>query len=205
MGGYGSGRTGGRPTIEDGRTLDLPLLFRKRCLQDGGSLTGGVLTWSSNGNPIAKIGFSYDLTDAEYAWLKLSFTLTPYGGQPQQIEQRITLSSTNPNYGGRRWWMLCPVTGERVAKMHMPPGGGKFASRNAWRLGYHSQRMGQSDQVFEELFRLQRKLGSPEGWEAGLRRPKGMWRRTFDRHLNSYLALDEQCTGIMERRFRHRW
>jgi hypothetical protein len=79
----------------------------------------------------------------------------------------------------------------------MPSGVGRFASRKAWQLGYRSQRAANRDRVFEKLFRLQRKLGGPEGWEAGLYRPKGMWNRTFERHLDRYDELDAQCSVEM--------
>ena len=38
-----------------------------------------------------------------------------------------------------------------------------------------------------------RGLGCDAGWEAGLYRPKGMWHRTFDRHFERYLELDDEC------------
>lgn len=113
------------------------------------------------------------------------------------MEQRIALVFTVPHYGGRRWWMLCPFTGRRVAKLHLPPGAGKFACRKAWRLPYRSQRVAHRDRPFEKLFRLQRKLGSDEGWEAGLRRPKGMWQRTYELHWERYLELDAHCAAEM--------
>ncbi|MET0531067.1 MAG: hypothetical protein ABW003_22475 [Microvirga sp.] len=40
MGGYGSGRWGGRPTTDDGLTLDLPRLLRQRNFVPGCVLTG---------------------------------------------------------------------------------------------------------------------------------------------------------------------
>ena len=93
--------------------------------------------------------------------------------------------------------MHCPVNGSRVAKLYCPRGGDIFASRTTWRLGYTSQRVTERDKVFERLFALQRKLGCDIGWEAGLRRPKGMWHRTFERHLDRYWELDDHCAAEM--------
>lgn len=196
MGGYGSGRHGGRPTVEDGLTVDLGLMLRRGWAKDGAS-GAGTLSWSSNGEPFATIGHSYDLTDPDNAHLTLTYTRTPRSASPEKVEQRIRLVWTRPTYGGRRWWMICPYSGRRVAKLHLPPGGDRFASRLAWRLPYRSQRSAHRDRPFDRLFRLQRKLGSPEGWEAGLMRPKGMWRRTYERHLDSYWQLDAQCAVEM--------
>jgi hypothetical protein len=196
MGGYNSGRSGGRPTVESGLTIDIARMLRKGWIQEG-CWSAGSLTWSRHGERFAAVGYSYDMADPDAAWLKLNYTRTPYGREPERVEQRIALTSTRPNFGGRRWWMICPYSGRRVGKLHLPPGGDRFASRVAWRLGYHSQRVAHRDRPFEKLFRLQRKLGSYEGWEAGLRRPKGMWRRTYERHFERYLELDELCAAEM--------
>jgi hypothetical protein len=193
MGGYGSGRHGGRPTVEDGLTINLALLFRRGWVRDG-AMGFPRLTWSCQGDTVATIQCFFDLTDADNAHLVLTYTRTPYDHRPpEKVEQRIHLTWTHPTYGGRRWWMHCPRTGRRVAKLHLPPGGDRFASRLAWRLPYRSQRSAHRDRPFDRLFRLQRKLGSDEGWEAGLRKPKGMWSRTYERHWDHYLQLDAQC------------
>jgi hypothetical protein len=202
MGGWNSGRHSGYPAVEDGLTIDLPLMLRRGWVKDG-VLGSGSLHWSRNGERFAYVSHRYDLTDPANASLTLSFTWTPRDREPQRVEQRVALVSTQPNYGGRRWWMLCPVSRRRVAKLHLPPGSGKFACRKAWRLPYRSQRVAHRDRPFEKLFRLQRKLGSYEGWESPLRRPKGMWRRTYERHLERYWELDAECgremAGVMHR------
>ncbi len=202
MGGWGSGRHGGRPTVEDGLTIDLGLMLRRGWVKDGAT-GAGTLSWSSRGERVASIGHRYDFTDPDQARLTLIYTRTPSNGLPEKVEQRIRLTYTRPTYGGRRWWMICPHRGRRVAKLHIPPGGDRFASRLAWRLPYQSQRSARRDRVFDRLFRLQRKLGSPEGWEAGLWRPKGMWNRTYERHLEHYWQLDGQCAvemmGVLSR------
>jgi len=193
MGGYGSGRRGARPAVEDGLTIDLPLLMRRGWISDGGSRHYDSLTWSSHGQERATVSYSYTMIDLDAAYIELRYTRSPYGREPEKVVQRIRLVATIPHYGGRRWWMVCPYSGKRATKLYMPPGGDRFAGRAAWRLGYRSQRVSHRDRPFEKLFRLQRKLGSSEGWEAGIYRPKGMWRQTFDRHWERYLKLDEQC------------
>ncbi|MEP7317048.1 MAG: hypothetical protein ABI667_10160 [Sphingomicrobium sp.] len=194
MGGWNSGRRSGFPVVEDGLTIDLAKMLRCAWISD--TISGsGNLYWSRNGDQFAAIGYAYDMRDPRKAWLTLTFIWTPSDGDEQRVEQRIALTSTSPNYGGRRWWMHCPFTGRRVGKIHMPPGGGKFASRTAWKLSYRSQRSAHRDRPFDKLFRLQRKLRSSEGCEAGLRRPKGMWKSTFERHFRNYLELDSICAA----------
>lgn len=120
-----------------------------------------------------------------------------HGGTSQNQDQQVRLSFTEPNYGGKRWWMHCPVNGDRVSKLYFPAGGDIFASRRAWNLGYSSQREASRDQVFSKLFKLQSRLGCEQGWERPIRRPKGMWRRTYARYEREYWELNDQCGMAM--------
>jgi hypothetical protein len=189
MGGWNSGRSGGAPTVERCLAVDLPMMIRRGGITDVGH-GSGTLSWSRNGHQTGSIGYSYSTWEDDFGWIELSYTWTPYGGEPRPVTQRISLTCTRPNYGGRRWWMLCPQTNKRALKLHLPPGRGKFLSREAWGLGYRSQRIASSDRTLERLFRLQQKLGGEPGWDKGLPRPKGMWERTYERHLEKYDKLD---------------
>lgn len=191
MGGWNSGRSAGRPTVERSLTVDLPLMMRRGWIANGG-YGSGTLTWSVNGQQTGSVGYSYSMWEDDFGWFELSYTWTPYDGEPQHQKQRIALACTRPNYGGRRWWMLCPKTNARVLKLHLPPGGNRFLSRDAWRLGYRSQRVAKSDRALEALFKLQERLGGEPGWDRGLPWPKGMWRRTYERHLERYDQLDTE-------------
>ncbi|MEN3973792.1 hypothetical protein [Emcibacter sp. SYSU 3D8] len=172
------------------------MMMRRGWIQDGGG-GSGTITWSTNGQQTSSIGYSYGMWEPDYPWMELRFTCTPYGSEPRSVKQRISLTCTRPNYGGRRWWMLCPQTNKRVLKLHLPPGGDKFLSREAWGLGYRSQRVSSSDRTLAKLFKLQQKLGGEPGWDRGLPRPKGMWQRTYDRHLDKFERLDAAVTVNM--------
>jgi hypothetical protein len=174
MGGWGSGRRSGRPVKEDGLTIDLALMLRKGWMTDGVSRTGGRLTWSGSSGWSASISYSYDLTDPDAANMTLTYRSRRGGGDWVDRKQHIRLSYTVPPYGGRRWWMVCPVRHERVGKLYLPDGGDIFAGRKAWNLAYTSQRAASRDRAFERLFAIQRRLGCPEGWEQPIWRPKGM-------------------------------
>ena len=202
MGGWGSGRTGGRPTAELSLRIDIAWMIRTRRAVPG-SLRSGILSWSyGDGETIASISYKADMTDSFNSELVLSYTRGS-SEDKESVEQIVRLVFTKPHYGGKRWWMVCPYRGMRVGKLYKPSGGDRFASRKAWRLGYQSQRVARRDRPFEKLFRLQKKLGAYRGWEAGLPRPKGMWHRTYDKHFDRYLELDEQCAiemmGVMSR------
>ena len=191
MGGFGSGRTGGSPTADMSKRIDIAWMIRTRRAIPG-AIISGILNWSFGDSPAGSISYTANMVDADCARLDLKYTRGS-GADAEKVEQCIWLSYTQPNFGGKRWWMSCPYKGIRVGKLYLPNGGDRFASRQAWRLGYHSQRVAHRDRAFEKLFRLQKKLGSPTGFESPLYRPKGMWQRTYEKHLERYWELDEEC------------
>ncbi len=200
MGGFGSGRFGGRPTADMSKKIDLAWMIRVGKAVPGQWISGG-LSWNCGGQAAGTISYVANMEDECDSYLRLQYWRGSAEDR-QHVEQNVRLVFTEPNFGGRRWWMICPSKGIRVAKLYMPNGGDCFASRKAWRLAYHSQRVGRRDRPFEKLFRLQRKLGSEQGWEAPLRRPKGMHAKTFERHWERYYELDGECAVAMMRAFR---
>ena len=174
MGGFGSGCYGGRPTVENGLTLDINRLIRQRCIVPGNHLAG-TLTW---GNNVASIGYGASLVSPETAWVRLH-----YSANSMPEDYRVQLVTSPCPYGGRRWWWICPRSGRQVAKLHLPPGGRVFAARQVYRLPYRSQRITALDRSHDRQRRLYRKLGADyEDFEQPPPlRPKGMHRRTYER------------------------
>ncbi|OHC97813.1 MAG: hypothetical protein A3H25_03870 [Sphingomonadales bacterium RIFCSPLOWO2_12_FULL_63_15] len=195
MGGYGSGRHCGRPTAEASFRLDLAWVLRTGRAKEGDDLKG-TLSWSRRGEHAGSIGYKAMMSEPGKERLELSYSRGS-GDDRQEVSQTVTLCFTRPHYGGKRWWMICPYRGIRVGKLYLPPGGDRFASRTAWRLGYHIQRVARHDRASERLFRLQAKLGCDMGLDAFPRRPKGMWQRTYARHLALYWELDEAADAEM--------
>lgn len=196
MGGYGSGRDSSRPTADASLGVDLAWMIRTRRATPGSRLWGD-LQWTCNGMPSGSISYEADMIDPDHARLVLNYKHGS-GEAVVPVRQVIALTHTRPNYGGRRWWMICPYGGGRCAKLYLPPSGDRFASRKAWGLAYQSQRIAEAEQPFEALFRLQRRLGGPLGWEAGLaERPRGMWHRSYARCWDEYDRLDRHCAFEM--------
>ena len=53
-----------------------------------------------------------DASDPDNAWLRLYYRVN---GQP--VDYKVRLVTTKPNYGGLRWWFICPIalTADRLA------------------------------------------------------------------------------------------
>src|SRR5262245_58691819 len=65
-------------------------------------------------------------------YLRLYFTVRdPVSGASHSIEQEIRLTTTRPRLGGARWWFVCPQSGARVGRLHLPAGSMQFAARRA--------------------------------------------------------------------------
>ena len=93
-----------------------------------GERTGGLWGWTYQGDdrPHAIVSYEADLTEPDDPWLRLRYHV---GGE--RMNSIVRLVSTRPNYGGRRWWFLCPLVGRRAAKLYLPPGAKLFGSREA--------------------------------------------------------------------------
>jgi hypothetical protein len=192
MGGYGSGRSGGRPTVESSLTLDLQRLFKTGWLKPGARISG-LLQWTlvRTGEETASIGFESDLGQ-EIGYVQLRWTSTNQrSGEKRQRENRITLTTGPQPFGGRRWFFICPRTGEKAQKLHLPSGADTFASRKAYRLGYRSQRESPRDRSSSRAFALRGKIGGRGGIGDYIPKPKGMHVRTFKRSMEKVYAAEE--------------
>src|SRR3984893_4236904 len=178
MGGYGSGRSGGRPTVEDSLSLSLPRLFKTGWLKQG-AWTSGTLRWSIVGTDeeIASIGFEARLGEKD-GYVRLHWTSTSrWSGEKRQCENRIELTTRAQPLGGSRWWFVCPRTGQLAARLHLPSGADTFACRKAYRLAYRSQRETACDRAISRAFSLRHKLGDDGAIGDYVTKPKGMHQR----------------------------
>jgi hypothetical protein len=181
LGGPGSGRQwgAGKTTVEESLTLDINKLVRDEHIC-AGAWRRGVLVWTRvrDGEEIASIGYEADLSDSACASIRVRYRST---GRTR--DYRIALEATRPNFGGKRWWFICPLTGQRAAKLHLPPNAGMFASRSAYGLGYQIQREDAHGRALSRAQAIRIKLGGDASlFEPFPRKPKGMWRRTYRRY-----------------------
>jgi hypothetical protein len=204
MGGYGSGRSGGGPTVESGLTLDLRRLFKTGWLRPG-ARTSGRLSWTTvnTGRETASVGFQSDLGE-DSGHVRLHWTSTDRRtGETRQCENRLTLTTRPQPFGGRRWFFVCPRTRENATKLHLPSGAYTFACRKAYRLGYRSQRETPSYRSLSRALALRGKIGGKGGTGDYIEKPKGMHARTFERAMEKVYAaeeiVDRYCDLLIDR------
>ena len=181
MGGFGSGRHGGKQCTGDMLRLDVRYLHRV------GRLTPGqyfLWQWTRGGEPAGTINIR-----TENGWVTLSYRQREHGGEWQEMSYPVRLSWTPCNFGGERAWWHCPAQGcgRRVAVLY---GGKVYACRRCHQLAYQCQREAPDDRATRQADKLRCRLG----WEAGILngngyKPKGMHWRTFERMEARHDAL----------------
>lgn len=145
-----------RLTVEECRKISTKFLNQHHYF-DSGVRRGGC-TWSRNGEQIGSIGFSVStLEDDEY--IRFRYTQSDRNtDEKTELDYKARIVSTPCNYGGRRWWFICPLVvdgrtcSRRVGALYL--GGGKyFGCRHCYNLTYESSK---ENHQFDRLFR---KLG----------------------------------------------
>ena len=114
------------------------------------------------------------------------------------ITDRVRLTSTEPTFGGRRWWFLCPRTARRTTKLFLPNGGSHFWSRQAYGLGYRCQREDRFSRLQRRAATLNRQLGG-EGlstWADPPAKPKWMRWRTYEKKFAAWERIVERAHRV---------
>lgn len=208
MGGNGSGhyshRSGhGRPTMEGFHRVECWKVFRshrkhgryflwswKRGTGDAGSVAVEVLPKAELANK--QTGQAFPGRGA----VVFRYRRTPYGGEPEDVENIIPLHWTSPNFGGMRPWFLCPRCFRRVGVLALY--GNAFFCRRCLGASYEVRNERPSYRFMRRRDKLLARLG-PDGG-----RPKGMHWRTYERireqaDAAEYLSL---AVGLAEIRGR---
>lgn len=97
MGGFGSGRKWGKPTVDDRRSLDVRRLARDGHLTPG---TACSWEWTRRGEVVSSISFS---VQCDRVWL--TYRHQERGGEWQSMSYPVILDRTPCHLGGQRvWW-----------------------------------------------------------------------------------------------------
>ena len=192
MGGFGSGRHGGKRCTDDMNRLDVRKLQRQGLLTEGRSLSW---SWTVNAETVASINIR--VNDGS---LTLNYRTRDRGAEWQDMNYPVRLSWSACRYGGRRVWLHCPAVrcGRRVAVLY---GGSVFACRHCHRLAYRCQRETPDDRATRRADKLRIRLK----WDPGILngdgwKPKGMHWKTFER-LQHHLVLKTNAALARMARF----
>ena len=156
MGGYGSGRQGGRVTIYSCgscrlSTANLRVLLRS---PSGGSC---YLRY--------RVDDTVMTVDLEvlphHGYLRLRHPTRAQTG-PEHADYTIRLVTTPVGFGGHRWWFICPVSGQRCAVLWLPRGAYRFGSAKGYGLAYDITRLAPHDRLWHRMSKIARRLGDDD-------------------------------------------
>ena len=148
-------------TVESSIDLSIFRMNRWGLLKHGRS---GTLTWTSrltgNENTIR-----YAVEMGQRPDVRLFYTTTKPSGEKFDFDYRIELASSPCNYGGQRYWFICPLCLRRAGIVYLTGKHGRFICRECGDLTYdkrnepHLARFGQlayrlvAERQYEELYR----------------------------------------------------
>ncbi len=91
----------------------LPIFFLKKneYLPKDNGYCSGTINWSYNGENKSSIGFVVNIEENENNYIRLQYTHTDsWSGQRESMDYKIKLTTTPCNYGGKRYWFICPLS-----------------------------------------------------------------------------------------------
>ena len=121
-----------------------------------------------------------------------------YSYRGQHYSYDLPLTTTQPNYGGKRYWFKCIKCSKRVAVLYCA---GPYVCRGCIGVNYQSQLQQPIDRLFSRADAIRHRLG----WQAGIaygieNKPKGMHQRTYDRLVSEYQSIVGGITANMANR-----
>jgi hypothetical protein len=181
-----------KETTTSYRALSIISLWRDSDLQPGRSFDWG---WWRHSEKVASISIAIESRHS----LRLRYQSRSGGRDPIQHDYPVAIGWTPCHLGGERPWLHCPNCSRRVAKLY---GGAVFTCRHCMRLNYPSQQASKRDRALDRSWELRRKLGCDAGpfdYPAEyIRRPKGMHRKTFARHIERLERVEEKALAAVE-------
>jgi len=164
--------------VEACRSIDVNRMHRAGCLAPGWA---GQWQWTQEGERVAWISVRTE-TDR----VVFNYRVRRGEGEWHDVNEPVDIVWTPCRFGGARPYFICPgvvngvACGRRVAKLYGP--GRYFLCRHCNRLAHASQSEGGWDRVLRRANKVRMRLGGDPGMAAPFpERPKGMWRRTYER------------------------
>jgi hypothetical protein len=142
MGGYYFDK---KDTVEDCRSVSIAFL-RKHGYFSEPCYMSGTISWKNYlGEETSSIGIVVSTLYGENN-IRFHYTSTKRDtGEKTKYDYKVQLTTTPCNFGGVRYWFLCPLTkngvycGRRVAKLYCVPGANYYGCRHCYNLSYESR------------------------------------------------------------------
>ena len=154
MGGCGSSNRSqyGRRQVEGCPSLDVRQWQRGGLLVEGGF--NGNDQWQ---RPSRRVYSMWVIVESDF--LTLAYDYCRDDGLSERLRYPVSLARTHCNFGGTRYWFVCPMQGceRRAAILYLV--GRRFACRHCQHLAYRTQHEKAYDRGLLKAQRIRMKLG----------------------------------------------
>jgi len=181
-----------KSTVEESLSLDMKNFARDVDLT---SYATGYSSWKSSFGKEDRIGWKVN----PYRSIRLQYTTTKISGEKKEHDYEVLIETTPCNYGGERWWFLCPVCFRRCRILYQPPSQSVFACRICHNLSYQSQQEGKnySSMIVDAVLNL-------PAWERQLRSTRSPRKRQklldmINKYAGSLMFFERQTKATMRK------
>jgi len=145
-----------KDTVEDCRSISISFLRKHGYFSEPCSMSGSIVWKNCYGEQTSSIGVAVSTMYGDN-YVRFQYTTTDRNtGEKTDYDYKVQLTTTPCNFGGVRYWFICPLSkngvycGRRVAKLYKAPGAEYFGCRHCFDLSYESRnesRLGRISQL----------------------------------------------------------
>jgi hypothetical protein len=159
-----------KDTVEDCSSISISFLKKQGYLSEPCCMSGTISWKNCYDERTGSIGVTISTLDGEN-YVRFQYTTTNRNTEEKtKYDYKVQLTTTPCNYGGVRYWFICPLSRNgvychrRVAKLYKAPGAVYFGCRHCYNLSYESRnephfaRFGgigysiKAERLYEELY-----------------------------------------------------
>ncbi len=134
-----------KDTVEDCRSVSIAFLNKHGYFSEPCYMSGTISWTNGYDEQTASISIAVSTLDGENH-IRFQYTTTDHdSGEKTKYDYKVQLTTTPCNFGGIRYWFICPLSkngvycGRRVAKLYKAPGANYFGCRHCYDLSYESR------------------------------------------------------------------
>lgn len=161
-----------------------------------GEYKGGTITWTSGWSQ-NKNSVSIEVSTLD-SYLRIYYTQTDkYTQEKKDFDYKVPLTTTPCNYGGKRYWFICPLykggnyCGKRVGTLYKD--GDYFGCRHCYDLTYSSRKLSGIQKVFGSISNIEVEKAREK---VKITHYKGRPTRNYLGYLKKVEKLDNALLGM---------
>jgi len=142
-----------KQTTGDLLKLSIGWLKKHNFVRENAKFNGEIYWKRTADKGISKVIASSKIVSnfiGENSYIELSYTYNN-----ENVDYKIQIIASEPNYGGKRYWFVCPQCGKKVAFLYFRK---EFLCRHCLNLCYRTQQLGFTDRMMTMSKKYQNKV-----------------------------------------------